>query len=439
MGTWERIAETVIGTKMELKKITVKPLVDTWSTMITEDPWTTIQKESLVDQMIAVSTLVTPYVVHDDTVSDQEQQSFLLFRTMQEIQKWLMWISEPYRKLKLKKRVHYGSVANTTKLEISSASIAQLEALPGIGNELAWEIAKFVGQRPNKVSVDDLIKINGIGPANVAQLKELTYIDSSPVHFLSPLLSAFVSKPGMESLLKLLDKSDLGYFYGDRSKFLNLSNGSTTSFERTTSFLSMIQEQTSRRNPQVLGVKTSCITAWANRKKVYGLTNAQFKAAKGAILLREAYMPFVKSQIETSNTSIYLMMFLGTLSVGNPEQLGPVELIKALETAAANGVDVRVILDQDDVGEPYKSLLINSPLVQRLLTTTVKVKFDKKDTLLHSKVLIIDKSKVVLGSHNWTFNSFYNTNELSIHFEQNETAEIYNNRFLELWNTLPSL
>lgn len=150
-------------------------------------------------------------------------------------------------------------------------------------------------------------------------------------------------------------------------------------------------------------------------------------------------MPFVKGQIEASNSSIYLMMFLGTASAGNPQHAGPLELIIALETAAANGIDVRVILDQCDVGQTYKSLLINSPLVQRLLNTPVKVKFDKKDILLHSKVLNIDQDKVVLGSHNWTFNSFYHTNELSVYFEQNESAQVYQNRFLELWNALPFL
>ena len=424
---------------MELKKTTVKPLVETWSALMTKDPWTMSQKEVLINRIIGISRAVTQYVVKDDVVSDENEQSFLLYNATQEVHYWLNRISDNYRKLRLKKRMHYGKEFNVTKLEIRSARIAQLEALPGIGNELAWEIGKFVSQRPKLTSVDDLIQINGIGPSKVAQLKELTYIDSSGVYFLSPLLSEFVSNPGIDSLLKLMDVSELDYFYGDRSKFLNQNQNDTTGFERFNVLLEMVQEQSTRRYSKVQGVKASAITEWANRRNVCAQTKAQFKPGQGSVLLREAYLPFVKSQIEASNTSIYLMMFLGTLSTGNPQQLGPLELIKAMELAAANGIDVRVILDQDDVGQPYKSLLINSPLVQRLLTTSVKVKFDKKDTLLHSKVLIIDKSKVVIGSHNWTFNSFYNTNEISVYFEQNETAVGYSKRFLELWNSLPSL
>ena len=424
---------------MELKKTTVKPLVETWSTLITKDPWIESQIEALIDRIKGISRVVTPYVVKDVAVSDENQQSFLLFNAMQEVHYWLMRIADTDRKLRLKKRMHYGKDSNVTKLEIRSASIAQLEALPSIGNELAWEIGKFVSQRPKLTSVDDLIEINGIGPSKVALLKELTYIDSCGVYFLSPLLSEFVSNPEIDSMLKLMDVSELDYFYGDRSKFLNQNHNATTSFERFNVFLEMIQEQSIRRYSQVQGVKASSIIEWANRRNVSVQIKAQFKPARGSVLMREAYMPFVKNQIEASNTSIHLMMFLGTLSAGNPQQEGPLELIKALETAAANGIDVRVILDQDDVGQPYKSLLINSPLVQRLLSTSVNVKFDKKDTLLHSKVLIIDKSKVVIGSHNWTYNSFYNTNELSVYFEQNETAAVYSNRFLELWNTLPTL
>lgn len=424
---------------MELKKTTVNPLIEAWSSQITNDPWTSSQKNSLADRVIGISKAITPYIVEDTNVSEDDKQAYLLFRTEQELETWLIQISNSFGNLKRKKSGQFTKQNNTFKLELRSASITDMEALPGIGEELAWEIGKYVSQHPELHAVDELIEINGIGPAKVAQLKELAYIDAGTVQFLSPGLSAFVKAPEMKSFIQVLDTTDLDYFFGDRTMFMNQVNTGATSYVRLSTFLDLVEEQGKRHTPEISGVKSSEIASWVIRSSIRQQMHTKLKAGKGSILMRHAYMPFVKSQIEASATSFYLMMFLGTTTAGTTEQEGPLELIKGLESAAANGIDVRVILDQDDVGQAYKSLLINSPMVARLLDSSVPVKFDTKETLLHSKVLIVDDDKVVLGSHNWTFNSFYRTNELSVFFEQSETAAFYKNRFIQFWDSLPNV
>ncbi|QBK54530.1 ComE operon protein 1 [Neisseria gonorrhoeae] len=57
-------------------------------------------------------------------------------------------------------------------VNINAASQQELEALPGIGPAKAKAIAEYRAQNGAFKSVDDLIKVKGIGPAVLAKLKD---------------------------------------------------------------------------------------------------------------------------------------------------------------------------------------------------------------------------------------------------------------------------
>ena len=59
------------------------------------------------------------------------------------------------------------------RVSLSSASAAELEALPGIGPVTAQKIVEFRTRHGGFRSVDDLDAIPGIGPARVEQLRDL--------------------------------------------------------------------------------------------------------------------------------------------------------------------------------------------------------------------------------------------------------------------------
>jgi len=56
-------------------------------------------------------------------------------------------------------------------VNVNSASIEQLAALPGIGRSKAEEIVRERTKNPFS-AVDDLERVNGIGPKTLAQLRE---------------------------------------------------------------------------------------------------------------------------------------------------------------------------------------------------------------------------------------------------------------------------
>jgi competence protein ComEA len=59
------------------------------------------------------------------------------------------------------------------RVSLSSATLEQLDALPGVGPVTAQKILDYRSANGGFRSVDDLDAIPGIGPARVEQLREL--------------------------------------------------------------------------------------------------------------------------------------------------------------------------------------------------------------------------------------------------------------------------
>jgi competence protein ComEA len=66
-----------------------------------------------------------------------------------------------------------GSPAAGGRVSLSSATAAELDALPGIGPVTAQKILDYRAQHGGFRSVDDLDAIPGIGPARIEQLREV--------------------------------------------------------------------------------------------------------------------------------------------------------------------------------------------------------------------------------------------------------------------------
>ncbi|MGZ8782569.1 MAG: ComEA family DNA-binding protein, partial [Gaiellaceae bacterium] len=63
--------------------------------------------------------------------------------------------------------------AGTARVSLSSATAAELDALPGIGPVTAQKILDYRAQHGGFRSLDDLDAIAGIGPARIEQLREV--------------------------------------------------------------------------------------------------------------------------------------------------------------------------------------------------------------------------------------------------------------------------
>jgi competence protein ComEA len=66
-----------------------------------------------------------------------------------------------------------GAPSSAGPVDLNSASLEQLDALPGIGPSTAQKILDYRQQHGPFHSVEELDAVPGIGPARIAQLKGL--------------------------------------------------------------------------------------------------------------------------------------------------------------------------------------------------------------------------------------------------------------------------
>ncbi|MCI0331308.1 MAG: helix-hairpin-helix domain-containing protein, partial [candidate division Zixibacteria bacterium] len=65
-------------------------------------------------------------------------------------------------------------------VDLNRAGILQLERLPGVGSELARRIVEYREKRGGFKSTQELLKVSGIGPKKLAQLKAKVYVSRPP-------------------------------------------------------------------------------------------------------------------------------------------------------------------------------------------------------------------------------------------------------------------
>lgn len=91
----------------------------------------------------------------------------------------------------------------------------------------------------------------------------------------------------------------------------------------------------------------------------------------------------------------------------------------AIWKAVERGVKVNAIVNS----EKLKAILDRKGVFAKVLPS---------DKILHTKLLIMDRCHIVLGSHNFTKHAFTSNHELSVYFIDSD----YDNRFIDYFNNL---
>lgn len=155
--------------------------------------------------------------------------------------------------------------------------------------------------------------------------------------------------------------------------------------------------------------------------------------------------PAIDKTLNEANKSIFVVMYyieykketprnssvLAMCKDNQEKQEGKVyTLLSDLVRAKERGVSVSVILDRTTIFKrdavKGKRMSIdgkNMPAFYFLKRHGVDVKFDSVDIYTHGKCVVVDGEIVILGSHNWTNNSFTRSNEYSILIRSKELAE----------------
>ena len=397
--------------------------------------WSASDIDGLCKQLVTISSLVTPHVVEDIPLDSAQGQQVLILRVQSAIDDWLVRAAAGLRaSLKLEPLLHShdGSLA----LGLRSATFDELDAINGMGHESVSDVARALALHPGIRSIEDLDAVPGIGTARLKNIQEEGYLDQPSMMLVSPSLLAFAHEPTLTTLLSLMDHTDMELVLGDTNRLQRHPPKGDSTLARLSRLLDSVQDEAQRRLSPTSGILASQAIEQLRRDTLIRRYRDAFITTDGELVINDAYRDAMIKLINRANKTIRMAHFVATASSdddGNPASLA---VIEALEARVAAGVDVRVMLDRDRPVDPYMSRHINRPVITRLRAAGITVKEDDPARLFHSKLLVSDEKRAILGSHNLTTASITRTHELSVILESEAVAVKYAARFDDLWGAM---
>lgn len=141
--------------------------------------------------------------------------------------------------------------------------------------------------------------------------------------------------------------------------------------------------------------------------------------AKIQVLIGGQYPAKVGQLIDQAKSSIEIIMYDWRWLANDPSS--PLQIFnQTLVRAKRRGLKIRALVNSATILGPLSEVGIDAKKI-------------KTGSLMHSKLLIIDHSIVVIGSHNISNNAFCSNLETSMSLEDEATAKTYLDYFNNLW------
>jgi DNA uptake protein ComE-like DNA-binding protein len=295
-------------------------------------------------------------------------------------------------------------IESTAVVDVNRADQRALAALPAVGLGLAKAIVREREDRGYYASLDELAdRIKGIGPAAVGTLKYVTMF--------GPPLGGPPGPPAGETGLRELLATCLARF------------SASAAGAAVPALLESVVSVTSRTpHPDTAQM----------RPRLWSEVNIEptIEAEFIGVLDGRDYFERLPNLLRAATASIRVAMFHAAF----PGENHPTKvLLDELIAAKNRGADVRVLLDRDRQTDPYMSTVINGAAKKYLEENGVACRYDREEVLMHSKFIVIDGSRSVLGSHNWSAGSYFEFDDLSFVVDSEELAAALGARFESLW------
>lgn len=285
------------------------------------------------------------------------------------------------------------------RVAVNQATVAEFDGLPGIGPGLAGRIVEERRRGGPYTGVPDLAeRVDGLSDDGARRLYPLLRFDL----------------PGAPAPAFATD------LRGDLARLVE-SRAGATPVERLLAALDLLVVRAAADRHPIAGEL---------RRPVPPEVPDADTADRVSLLSGRSYYERLTALIESASERVDVCMF----HIAMPGQNHPtLRVFDALGAARANGVRVRVLVDRDRRNDPYRSAVINRPAVERLLRARVNVRVDLPERLLHSKFVLLDDDRLVIGSHNWSAGSYFGFDDLSVLIESEAVCRRQRARFNALW------
>lgn len=160
--------------------------------------------------------------------------------------------------------------------------------------------------------------------------------------------------------------------------------------------------------------------------------NLMLKDKKGVVFLgHKTYLRYIVELIKDAETSVDLAFYKFALP-GNTKKSSFLMVRLAIESAVIRGVLCRVILSrmEPDIGVSAT----NWATAQWLKSIGIEARYLVSRACLHTKLMIVDNDVLVIGSHNWSGNTYDVTVDASVAIHKGIAIAEASNFFEVLWS-----
>ncbi len=144
------------------------------------------------------------------------------------------------------------------------------------------------------------------------------------------------------------------------------------------------------------------------------------------------YYPTVYDLFENATKTIHIIMYDMKYYDYDPDTEES-KLLTLLAQCALKGIEVKIVLEQSDWNDDVNT--DNYASGDYLTEYGAKVRYDPKTVTTHCKTIIIDSSRVLVGSTNWSKSAINYNNETNVLLTGEDITKDFLDYFNTLWNS----
>lgn len=150
----------------------------------------------------------------------------------------------------------------------------------------------------------------------------------------------------------------------------------------------------------------------------------------GMTIIDNEFLPHAKALVESAKGSIDISTFKAEITT-KPRGEALLHFFKSLAIKAKQGIKIRLLINWNT--ERRSCPKTNLYVIQELKKSNIQVRHLKNNRCCHAKALIVDKQKVIIGSHNLSVKSCHNNFEISLLLDEPDSIKRLSDVFDTSW------